>query len=96
MTVGHLNVQDWDAFDKRQYDNVSLLLLSNHNIWVTLDAVQRANECAFGVNREDTTPKLYIDCIDLIAEAFAANDWRSFIEKNKSTFDAHSRSIYAK
>jgi hypothetical protein len=96
MTVGHLNVQDWDAFDKRQYDNVSLLLLSNHNIWVTLDAVQRANESAFSANRDDKTPNLYIDCIDLIGEAFAASDWRGFIQKNKSTFDAHSRSIYAK
>lgn len=96
MTVGHLNVQNWDAFDKRQYDNVSLLLLSNHNIWVTLDAVQRANESAFSVNREDTTPKLYIECIDLIDAAFSASEWRGFIAKHKSTFDAHSRSIYSK
>jgi hypothetical protein len=94
MTVGHLNVQDWDAFDKRQYDNVSLLLLSNHNIWVTLDAVQRANECAFGANRHEHTPQLFLDCIDLIDEAFVAKDWRGFIAKNKSTFDAHSRSSY--
>jgi hypothetical protein len=61
---------------------------------VTLDAVQRANESAFGVNREDNTPKLYIDCIDLIDGAFSAKDWRSFIAKHKGTFDAHSRSIY--
>jgi hypothetical protein len=94
MTIGHLNVQDWDAFDKRQYDNVSLLLLSNHNIWVTLDAVQRANECAFGSNRHEHTPQLFLDCIDLIDEAFAAGDWRGFIEKHKSTFDAHSQSVY--
>jgi hypothetical protein len=94
MTIGHLNVQDWDAFDKRQYDNVSLLLLSNHNIWVTLDAVQRANECAFGANRHEHTPQLFLDCIDLIDEAFVAKDWRGFIAKNKSTFDAHSRSSY--
>jgi hypothetical protein len=79
-----------------QYDNVSLLLLSNHNIWVTLDAIQRANEIAFGNNREEKTPKLYIDCIDLIDEAFTASDWRSFIENNKNTFNAHSRSIYDK
>ncbi len=96
MTIGHLNVQDWDAFDKRQYDNVSLLLLSNHNIWVTLDAVQRANESAFGNNRHECTPQLFLDCVDLIDEAFAVNDWRGFIEKHKSTFDAHSRSIYKK
>jgi hypothetical protein len=63
---------------------------------VTLDAVQRANESAFSVNREDTTPKLYIECIDLIDAAFSASEWRGFIAKHKSTFDAHSRSIYSK
>lgn len=94
MTVGHLNVQDWDAFDKRQYDNVSLLLLSNHNIWVTLDAVQRANECAFGNDCHEKAPRLYLDCIDLIDELFTVDDWRGFIAKNKSTFDAYSSSSY--
>jgi len=94
MTLGHLNVKDWDVFDKKQYDTISLLMLSNHNIWVTLDTIQKANELAFGAEREKTTPQLYINCIDLIREAFEVSDWRSFILKYKSTFDAHSKSIY--
>ena len=101
LELGHLNVSDvWDAGQRKQYDSISLMMLVNHNIWVTLKAIEMANDLAFGANKSDTTPRVLVDCIEGIEKVFdIANchgNWRGFLDEHKSLFDAQSRSIYVK
>ncbi len=99
LELGHLNVSDvWDAGQRKQYDSISLMMLVNHDIWVTLKAIEMANDLAFGVDSEATTPLTLVHCIERIEEVFdIANrkgDWRRYLLEHKALFDAHSQSIY--
>jgi hypothetical protein len=99
LELGHLNVSDVDdAGQRKQYDTVSLMLLVNHDIWVTLKAIEMANDLAFGADSEATTPRTLVDCIAYINEvfdvAYSKGDWRKYLLEHKALFDAHSQSIY--
>jgi hypothetical protein len=74
------------------------MMLVNHDIWVTLKAIEVANDLAFGIDGEFTTPRTLVDCIERIQEvfdiAFSNGDWRGYLSEHKSFFDAHSQSVY--
>jgi hypothetical protein len=100
LELGHLNVSDvFDAGQRKQYDSISLMMLVNHDIWVTLKAIEVANDLAFGIDSELTTPRTLVDCIERIQEvfdiAFSNGDWRGYLSEHKSFFDAHSQSVYS-
>lgn len=100
LELGHLNVSDvWDAGQRKQYDPISLMMLVNHDIWVTLKAIEMANDTAFGVDSKDTTPSTLLDCIGYIEEvfdiAYNKGDWRKYLREHKALFDAHSQSVYS-
>jgi len=86
LQLGHLNVQD-HVLAKRQFDTLSNMLLINHNVWVYLDAFQRANDAAFGLDANKLVPDLYLRCIDIIREAFERKDWRGYITQNQQVLD---------
>jgi hypothetical protein len=86
LQLGHLNVQDY-VLGKRQFDTLSNMLLINHNVWVYLDAFQRANDAAFGPDANKLVPDLYLRCMDIIREAFERKDWRKYITQNQQILD---------
>ena len=68
LMLNELNVKEgmWEA---RQYDALSNALLTNHNIWVHLDAFARANELVAS-GCADRIPTEYQQCLGLIDELF--------------------------
>lgn len=101
LQLGHLNVSSvWNPGQRKQYDSISLMMLVNHNIWVTLKAIETANDLAFGNDNIATTPSALVDCIEGIETIFdIANkqgDWRGYLHEHKTLFDAHSKSVYSR
>jgi hypothetical protein len=101
LELGHLNVSEiFDAGQRKQYDSISLMMLVNHDIWVTLKAIEMANDAAFGADRSATTPLILVDCIRCIEEVFdianSNGDWRGYLSEHKALFDTHSQSVYSK
>ena len=99
LELGHLNVSNVsDPGQRKQYDSISLMLLVNHDIWVTLKAIEMANDTAFGANAYTNTPATIVNCIGSIEEVFdiadSKGDWRKYLSKHKTLFDAHSRNKY--
>lgn len=93
MTLGDLNVKGGELA-KKHFDSLSLYMLTHHNVYVQLDAIQQANEAAFGSERHEMTPKAYLDVIDLIGEAFEVKDWRSYLNTNKNLLDSVAQNQY--
>ena len=94
MTLGNLNVKGSETA-KKHFDSLSLYMLTHHNIYVQLDAIQQANEAAFGSDRHEMTPKPYLDVIDLIGEVFEVRDWREFLLEHKALLDSAAPNTYA-
>lgn len=94
MVLGDLNVRGGEHA-KNHFDSLSLYMIANHNVYVMLDAIERANEAAFGADKHKHTPEKYLQCIDLIQEAFKVSDWRNFLTKNKAFFDSVTPCAYA-
>lgn len=86
LTMGDLNVNDY-KFAKKQFDTTSNMMLVNNNVWVYLDAFERANEAAFGNDAAKLVPAAYLDGIEIMREAFDRPDWHKFIAKNQSRLD---------
>lgn len=86
MTMGDLNANDY-KFAMKQFDTTSNMLLVNHNVWVYLDAFERANNAAFGADAKKLVPAAYLDGIEIMREAFDRPDWHKFIAKNQSRLD---------
>ena len=93
LTLGNLNVYE-GLYEKRRYDPISLSMLVHHNIWVYLNAMQRANEAAFGSNTAAQIPMIYRQCIEVINEAFITPNWNDYISKNLGVLEAVSRNQY--
>lgn len=93
MVLGDLNVKG-GKHAKNHFDAQSLYLIANHNVWIQLDSLYKANEAAFGDDKQKRTPEKYIKCIDLIQESFKAKDWRSFLIEHKTFFDEVAPSTY--
>jgi hypothetical protein len=61
------------------------MMLMNHNAWVYLDAMRRANEDAFGPIRN--IPEQFEATLDAIADVFAAQNPMDKIDAYQSLFD---------
>ena len=86
IEMGHLVIRE-GMFEARRIDNLSNQLLANHNIWVYLEAVERANAIAFGTERH-LLPDTLRNALEIIEEAFNVRNWREFVKNNKSVLDA--------
>lgn len=86
LLLNHLSVKD-GAWDQRNFDSISNMLLVSHNIWVYLDAFRTANDLVLA---RDTAcvPELYLDCIDFIADVFQRSTWEKQIAKERTLLDA--------
>ncbi|PKO68894.1 MAG: hypothetical protein CVU22_07030 [Betaproteobacteria bacterium HGW-Betaproteobacteria-16] len=93
VTLDHLSVRG-GIWDPRAFDSVSNALLVNHNVWVYLDAFRQANDYA-STSDTDRVPKLYLDCIALIADLFADESWRSSINHHRALLDQVEPNGYA-
>lgn len=93
LTLGHLNVKG-GQFSDSHFDSVSKYLLCNHNVWVYVDAFNKANEAAFGPNKHELTPPSFINVLDIIEEAFTAENWRNVLVKHKDALNAYASNVY--
>lgn len=86
LLLNHLSVKG-RVWDQRNFDSISNMLLVNHNIWVYLDAFRTANDL---VVARDTNcvPKLYLECINFIADVFQRSTWEKQIAKERTLLDA--------
>ncbi len=92
LNLHHLSVRD-GKWDPRQFDSVSLALLTNHNVWVYLDAMMRANELV-AARDQAHVPPLLLRCTDLVDAAFADADWPDFLQRNAPDLDAVAPNEY--
>jgi hypothetical protein len=92
--MGHLNVRGNEKTD-RHFDDVSRLLLANHNIWMYLDAIRAANEAVTCDDKRDMAPASLLEVLDIVNDAFHEQDWKAFLLRHKSTLDKFARSEYA-
>lgn len=92
LSLHHLSVRDgmWDA---RQYDPVSNALLTNHNVWVYLDAMARANDLVVARDQQ-RVPPLLLKAVDLIGQAFSVGDWPKFVQQHAADLDAVAPNEY--
>ncbi len=93
LTMGDLNVQGNETA-KVHFDSMSRYLIANHNVWVMLDAFERANKAAFDDSSQKRVPEKISKCIRLIEEAFKVDDWRGFLASNKEFFDSIAANAY--
>jgi len=87
--LNHLNVRN-GMFSARQFDTFSNALLTNHNLWVHLDAFKTANDLI--ANDEFMhVPQDYLNCIELIGELFSEttfSGWTDKLERHKDFLDS--------
>ena len=91
--LNHLSVHG-GIWDQRNFDSVSNTLLTHHNIWVYVDAMNTANELALSRDT-DRVPKAYIDCLDFIADVFKSSTWATAVAQNVKLLDAVAPSRYS-
>jgi hypothetical protein len=89
MTLGHFNVYG-GQWDKNQFDVLSRLFLTHHNVWIFLDGMRRANESAFGDDRTAIPPTLR-ECVDFIGELLTMADPDQALEQQKGLFREFDR-----
>lgn len=85
LQMHHL-VVDGSDYAGRRVDELTNLLVANHNTWVILDAGRRANQLAFGGGRNEL-PDDFSRVLDAIEQAFSVRNWRDVLTENKSVFD---------
>ena len=76
-----------DPLAGRRLDTLSSQIIVNHNMWVILDAAERANAMAFGQDRHLLLPPQLAEAVDVIEAAFAAQDWASVLQQNRVVLD---------
>lgn len=86
LQLRHLSVRD-GIWDRRQFDEVSNALLMNHNAWVYLDAMKKANDFAAAKDKS-RVPALYLECLEFIADVFECDNWTTRIAREKKLLDA--------
>lgn len=92
LTMGDLNVHGGD-WSHKTFDTISGVLLCNHNCWVMLEAFRRANELAFESDGT-SVPAQWRECLALIEEIFASNDWKTTLAANAEMLDSTAPSKY--
>lgn len=92
LQLHHLSVRD-GVWDERNFDSISNTLLTNHNVWVYLDAMKQANDIA---EARDTArvPARYLECLAFIEDVFQRDDWSAAIVGNQALLDAVAQSGY--
>lgn len=92
LQLHHMSVRG-GKWDHRNFDSISNTLLTNHNVWVYLDAMKQANELAVA---RDTArvPARYLDCLAFIADVFLRDDWVKAISDAQPLLDAVAPSGY--
>ena len=86
LQLRHLSVRD-GIWNRRQFDAVSNVLLMNHNAWVYLDAMKKANDLAAAKDKA-RVPVMYLECLEFIADVFECDNWTTRIAKEKKLLDA--------
>jgi len=86
LQLRHLSVRD-GIWDRRQFDTVSNVLLMNHNAWVYLDAMKKANDFAAAKDKS-RVPARYLECLEFIAYVFERDNWTTCLAKEKKLLDA--------
>ena len=86
LQLRHLSIQD-GIWNRRQFDTVSNVLLMNHNAWVYLDAMKKANDFAAAKDKAHV-PARYLECLEFIADVFQRDDWPTCLAKEKKLLDA--------
>lgn len=84
LLMHHLVVRG-DKFQGRRIDNLSNMILVNHNVWVYLETMWQANQQAFAPDRQ--IPSDYAAVLDLIPKVFAAKDWMGVIDSHRALLD---------
>jgi hypothetical protein len=84
LSMHHLVVRE-DEFKGRRIDSLSNMMLMNHNVWVYLDAMQRANQQAFGPTRN--LPAEFAEVLDVIPLIFTAQNGMALIDQHQKLFD---------
>ena len=92
LLLHHLSVRG-GVWDQRNFDSISNTLLTNHNVWVYLDAMKQANDIAAA---RDTArvPARYLQCLAFIEDVFRRDDWSTAIAGNQTLLDAVAPSGY--
>lgn len=85
LQMHHL-VVDGGEFVGRRVDELTNMMVANHNTWVILDAGRRANHMAFGGDRHEL-PDDFVTVLDVIEQAFASKSWLGVLDKYKSVLD---------
>lgn len=84
LTLGHLNVRDENGiYTARQVDTLSLVLVSNHNVWTYLETFRQANNLVFTTNRSGV-PSIYSEVVDFIAHVFTVENWANELKSEDS------------
>lgn len=78
LRMGDLNVRD-GTYEHKQFDQLSLAFIANHNVWVYLEAFRIANDLLFAGDRV-RVPSFYAECVDLIDHVFKAENWSTALE----------------
>jgi hypothetical protein len=94
MNMGHLNVRGNHNTD-RHFDEVSRLLLTNHNVWVYLDSIRAANEAVTSDDKHELAPASLLEVLDIVNDVFHEQDWKAFLLRHKTTLDKFASSEYA-
>ena len=82
LRMGDLNVRD-GTYEHKQFDQLSLAFIANHNVWVYLEAFRIANDLLFAGDRV-RVPSFYAECVDLIDHVFKAENWSTALENEAS------------
>lgn len=93
MSLGHLNVRGNQHSDSH-FDDVSRLLLTNHNVWVYLDAIRCANEAVTCDDKHEMAPASLLEVLDIVNDAFHEQDWKAFLLSHKTKLDKFAASEY--
>ena len=86
LQLHHLSVRG-GIWDQRNFDSISNMLLTNHNVWVYLDAMKQANDFAAARNAA-RVPARYLQCLDFIDHVFQRDDWSKAISDEQALLDA--------
>ena len=92
LLMQHLTVGG-DQFSDRRIDGLTGLFLVNHNLWVYIDAFERANAIAF-CDPRGPMPKELSDALDAIEVIFAKakRQWQTELAMKKPVLDRVAKS----
>jgi hypothetical protein len=92
LQLRHFSVRG-GVWDQRHFDSISNTLLTNHNVWVYLDAMKQANDLA-AARDSVRVPARYLECLAFIDDVFRRDSWDDSIVSNKGMLDAVAPSGY--